>query len=110
MKFMKGKTAEEQEALAKQYPEVAMAVRTINRLSWSERRRLIKEAEGLRRTDLRMLKLAAWEDGKKEGWEAGQEEGRKQLREAAKNFKTMGLPVEQIAAATGLAPEEIKAL
>lgn len=114
LKFMKGRTAEEQEALAKKYPEVAMAVRTINRLSGSERRRLIKEAEGLRQTDLRMLKLAAWEDGKKEGWEAGEaagrEEGRKRLQEAAKNFKALGLPVEQIAAATGLDPEEIKAL
>jgi predicted transposase/invertase (TIGR01784 family) len=103
MRFMKGRTAEEQDALAEEYPEVEMAVRTIKRISGSEVRRIIREAEGLRQTDLRMLKLAAWEDGREEGREGA-------LRETAKNLKTMGLPVERIAAATGLDPEEIKGL
>jgi predicted transposase/invertase (TIGR01784 family) len=64
MKFLKGRNEEEQEALAEKYPEVEMAVRTIKRISGSEVRRLIREAEGLRQTDLRMLKLAAWENGR----------------------------------------------
>jgi predicted transposase/invertase (TIGR01784 family) len=130
MKFLKLKDEAEQEALAAEYPEVAMAVRTIKRISGSEVRRLIREAEGLRQTDLRMLKLAAWEDGKEEGREEGQkegreegrkegheegrkegrEEGRKQLWEAAKNLKAMGDPVEKIAAATGLDLEAIKGI
>jgi predicted transposase/invertase (TIGR01784 family) len=99
LKFMKGKTAEEQEKLAAAYPEVAMAVRKIKGLSGSERHRQVREAIGLRQTDMRMLKLAAWQDGEEEG-----------RRKTAKNGKAMGLPVEQIAALTGLDPEEIKGL
>jgi predicted transposase/invertase (TIGR01784 family) len=139
LKFLKGRTAEEQEALAKIYPEVGMAVRAINRISGSEVRRLIREAEGLRQTDLRMLKLAAWEDGRGEGLAAGREEGHEEglaagreegraegheeglaagreegreegRRETAKKLKVLGFSVEQIAAATGLDPEEIEKL
>jgi predicted transposase/invertase (TIGR01784 family) len=45
--------------------------------------------------------------GREEGLEEGIERGR---RETAKRLKVMGLPVDQIAAATGLAPEVIEAL
>jgi predicted transposase/invertase (TIGR01784 family) len=119
LKFMTTHTAEEQDVLAKMYPEVSMAVKTIKRISGSEVRRLIREAEGLRQTDLRMLKLAAgedgWEDGKEKGLEEGLAVGREEgleegRRETAKNFKALGAPIEQIAAATGLDPEEIKRL
>jgi predicted transposase/invertase (TIGR01784 family) len=135
LKFMTGETAEEQEVLAKRYPEVEMAVRAIKRISGSEVRRMLREAEGLRQTDLRMLKLAAWEDGKEEGLAAGKEEGRQEgltvgreeglaagreeglaagreeaRRDTAKKFKALGVPMEQIAAATGLDPGEIKGL
>jgi predicted transposase/invertase (TIGR01784 family) len=105
LKFMKGKTAEEQERLAERYPEVAMAVRTINRLSGSERRRLIKEAEGLRQTDLRMLKLAAWEDGREEGWQEARREAAQKYAESAEKLRAMGLSPEQIQAALGPPPE-----
>jgi flagellar biosynthesis/type III secretory pathway protein FliH len=47
------------------------------------------------------------EEGLEEGMAKGTERGR---RETAKNFKAMGLPVDQIAAATGLDPEVIDAL
>jgi predicted transposase/invertase (TIGR01784 family) len=48
-----------------------------------------------------------WEELRAEGREEGREEG---LRETAKNFKGMGLPVDQIAAATGLDPDLIRSL
>jgi predicted transposase/invertase (TIGR01784 family) len=130
LRFMKGRTAAEQEALAAENPEVEMAVRTIKRISGGEVRRLIREAEGLRQTDLRMLKLAIREEAREEvreeareeglaagreeglatGREEAREEGRKQMRETAEKLKNMGIPVEQIAAATGLDPQEIEKL
>ncbi|MDR1128038.1 MAG: hypothetical protein LBL20_01900 [Treponema sp.] len=55
---------------------------------------------------------ARWDaKGRVEGREDGREEGRVEgLRETAKNLKTMGLPPDQIAAATGLDPELIEVL
>jgi predicted transposase/invertase (TIGR01784 family) len=47
------------------------------------------------------------EKGRQEGWEEGWEEG---VQEIARNFKKLGIPVEQIAQGTGLSPEEITAL
>jgi predicted transposase/invertase (TIGR01784 family) len=50
-------------------------------------------------------------EGREEGLSEGLAKGRKEaLRETAKKFKDMGLPVDQIAAATGLDPGEIKKL
>jgi predicted transposase/invertase (TIGR01784 family) len=52
-----------------------------------------------------------WEKGREDGWEKGREDGwEKGRRETAKNLKEMGLPVEQIAVATGLDPETIGTL
>jgi predicted transposase/invertase (TIGR01784 family) len=48
-----------------------------------------------------------WDDALEVRWEEGREEGR---RETAKNLKEMGLPIDQIAAATGLDPELIRTL
>jgi predicted transposase/invertase (TIGR01784 family) len=56
------------------------------------------------RDEARELGLA---EGLAEGREVGLTEGR---RETARNLKEMGLAVDQIAAATGLDPELIKAL
>jgi hypothetical protein len=56
-----------------------------------------------------------WEEGLEEGLEQGRGEGLEQgleqgRRETAKNLMAMGLSVDQIAAATGLDPELIRAL
>ncbi|MDR0877204.1 MAG: Rpn family recombination-promoting nuclease/putative transposase [Treponema sp.] len=75
LKFMKGKTGREFNELAKQYPEVRMAVAGLKRLSWSRKWRLIKEAEGLAREDMRMIKQYARKEGLAEGREEGREEG-----------------------------------
>jgi predicted transposase/invertase (TIGR01784 family) len=48
-----------------------------------------------------------WEEGREEGLEQGLERGRE---ETAKNLKAMGLPLDQIATATGLDPVHIRTL
>jgi predicted transposase/invertase (TIGR01784 family) len=49
--------------------------------------------------------------GKEEGLQAGLTEGSRQEKlEIARNFKTLGLSAEQIAAGTGLSPAEIEKL
>ena len=51
------------------------------------------------------------EEGIKEGVEKGKAEGeRKKAIETAKNLLKMGLPIEQVAQATGLSVEEISEL
>ena len=47
---------------------------------------------------------------KTEGLEEERTEGLEKLRNSAANFKKMGLPLEQIAEATGLALDEVNAL
>jgi predicted transposase/invertase (TIGR01784 family) len=53
--------------------------------------------------------LATVKETVKEVIEEGRKEGREEaLRKTAENLKAMGLSVEQITAATGLAPKEVK--
>jgi predicted transposase/invertase (TIGR01784 family) len=52
-----------------------------------------------------------WEDALEVRWEEGREEGLEEgRRETAKNLKEIGLPVDQIAAVTGLDSELIGTL
>jgi hypothetical protein len=52
-----------------------------------------------------------WDDALEVRWEEGLERGLEQgRRETAKNLKALGLPVDQIAAVTGLDPELIRSL
>jgi predicted transposase/invertase (TIGR01784 family) len=46
----------------------------------------------------------------RKGREEGREEGQKEKLRIVRNFKNLGIPVEQIAQATGLSPEEIAVL
>jgi predicted transposase/invertase (TIGR01784 family) len=48
------------------------------------------------------------EKGRAEGFESGLEKGREALLETARKLKNMGLPAEQISAATGLPPEALE--
>jgi predicted transposase YdaD len=49
------------------------------------------------------------EEGQQKGREKGLEEGREAaLLETARKLREMGLPVEQIAQATGLSPEAVR--
>jgi hypothetical protein len=76
-------------------------------------------AEFLKRNSSEVINMLLtewnWDDALAVRWEEGREEGRKQgreqgRREMAKNFKALGVSVDQIAAATGLDPELIRAL
>ena len=52
-----------------------------------------------------------WKDGRAEGWKDGRAEGWKDgMANVARNLLHLGLPIAQIAAATGLSPAEIEAL
>ena len=52
-----------------------------------------------------------WKDGRAEGWKDGRAEGWKDgMANVAQNLLHLGLPIAQIAAATGLSPAEIEAL
>ena len=65
----------------------------------------------LREYRMRELALSDWTSGinraREEGMEKGMEKGR---QEVARNFKRLGMPVEQIARGTGLSPEDIAKL
>jgi predicted transposase/invertase (TIGR01784 family) len=76
-------------------------------LSEDEQTRLLVESREMFLWDHWGREKHQYNMGREEGMERGREEGR---RETAKNFRAMGLPVDQIAAATGLDPEVIDAL
>lgn len=61
--------------------------------------------------DERILREAATKKGYNEGWEKGIEKGmQKGLHTIVRNMKQMGLPIADIAKATGLSEEEITIL
>jgi predicted transposase/invertase (TIGR01784 family) len=107
--FFKTRKLEDFEMLAKKYPEVGGAVVELKRLSWSERHRMIADSrEKLRRDNAAMMEEAREEglaEGEAKGLAIGEAKGQ---RETARRMKTMGLPIDTIATATGLSPEEIK--
>jgi predicted transposase/invertase (TIGR01784 family) len=101
-----------------------LALKKMNRDKEQWARALWREKRAMDYQDYLATAKEAIEEGRKEGREEGLEEGRKEGREeglekglkqgreelwkTAKNLKAMGLSVEQIAAATGLAPKEVK--
>ncbi len=48
------------------------------------------------------------EEGLKEGMKKGMEKGRQRLLETARNFLSMGIPLETVVQATGLSVEELQ--
>jgi predicted transposase YdaD len=97
---MKGRNGEELEMLAKKHPEVGGAVAVLKKLSWSEKRRLIREQKALWRTDIRIMKEDARAEGLAEGLAEGKEKG---LAEGLAEGKAEGL-------AMGLAEGKVKGL
>jgi predicted transposase/invertase (TIGR01784 family) len=94
---------------------VGQAMAVLMELSEDEQTRLLVESRekflwdqwGRRKYEYDMGREEGLEEGMAKGTERGREEGR---RETAKRLRAMGLPVDQIAAATGLDPEVIDAL
>jgi predicted transposase/invertase (TIGR01784 family) len=109
---MKGRNGEELEMLAKKHPEVGGAVAVLKTLSWSERRRLIREQKALWRTDIRIMKEDARAEGLAEGKAEGLAEGKAKglaadKLEIAGRMKKDGVSAEIIAKYTGLSLEDI---
>ncbi len=61
----------------------------------------------VREEGIRIGEAKGWQAGRAEGWEDGKADER---REIAQNLLHLGLPIAQIAEATGLAPAEIEVL
>jgi predicted transposase/invertase (TIGR01784 family) len=99
LRFLKVKTKEELEMLAKQHAEVAPAVRKLITLSASDEARMLHEARVKAENDRVTREEFAWEGGREE----------ERLTIARKALRRNML-VEDIAALTGLSPEEIRAL
>jgi predicted transposase/invertase (TIGR01784 family) len=103
--------------IAKQSPEIRNAVDTLYELSANPDVRAQYEAREKAWRD-RMAEIDwAYDDGIEKGLEKGLERGRAEGREAgraeereeiANKLKNMGLPPEQISAATGLPPETLE--
>jgi predicted transposase/invertase (TIGR01784 family) len=102
-RFFTCKREEEFDMLAENHPELIKPVVMLKKLSWSERRRMIADAELIHKMDLRAIAHDAKEAGIEEGWKRAQ-------RETARKLKALGVPVDQIAAGTGLSPRDIELL
>jgi predicted transposase/invertase (TIGR01784 family) len=88
-----------------------MAVAALKKLSWGKRWRLMKEQESLWRTDIRIMKEDAVEEGKIEGKIEGIKEGKIEGKiEIARKLKKRGRPATEIAEDTGLPVDEIEKL
>jgi predicted transposase YdaD len=113
--------------LLKKHPEVGGAVVELRKMSWSERRRDRALAKEMWRHDVATWKHYARQEGlaegKAEGLAKGLAEGEAKglaegeakglaegKAEVARKLKALGRPAAEIAAATGLAIEEIKKL
>jgi predicted transposase/invertase (TIGR01784 family) len=99
LRYFKCRKAEEFQMLLKKHPEVGGAVVELRKMSWSERRRDRALAKEMWRHDVATWKHYARQEGLAEG-----------KAEVARKLKALGRPAAEIAAATGLAIEEIEKL
>jgi predicted transposase/invertase (TIGR01784 family) len=87
------------------------ALAVLMELSEDERARLLAESREKFQWDQWGREKHQYSMGREEGLEEGLTKGMERgRRETAKRLRAMGLPVDQIAAATGLDPEVIDAL
>jgi predicted transposase/invertase (TIGR01784 family) len=109
--FFKSGTEEEFAMVAEKEPGVRKAVGVLMELSEDERNQMLQDARDRWLTDHQNALNYKYRLGKEEGREEGLQEGlAKRQLEIARKLKALGLPAEQIAAGTGLSPEEIAAL
>jgi predicted transposase/invertase (TIGR01784 family) len=96
LRFLNAETEEEFKMLATKNPMIEEAYCKLQEMSENEANRMIYEAR---------LKAQRDEYSRLQGaFQKGQE---KRDREIARNFKQLGIAIEQIAQATGLSPDEI---
>jgi predicted transposase/invertase (TIGR01784 family) len=107
LKLFTCKERNQYEELAKQYPEVGMAVQVLKRLSLIGRIRMLVDDLEIQRRD----NEAAREYELYEAREKGLQEGLTKLHQTkldiARKMKGLGMAPDQIAIATGLSNEEI---
>jgi predicted transposase/invertase (TIGR01784 family) len=108
--------------VAEKEPGVKKAVGVLMELSEDERNQMIQDARDRWLTDHQNAMNYKYRLGKEEGREEGKEEGKKEglqeglaklqqeKLEIARNFKALGLSIEQIAAGTGLSLEALETL
>jgi predicted transposase/invertase (TIGR01784 family) len=81
LRFFKCRTEEEFEMLKKRHPEVQEQVEEYQRLSWSQRRRLLADYWEKQRRDARAALAYARDEGLEEGLEKGRAENQQALTE-----------------------------
>jgi predicted transposase/invertase (TIGR01784 family) len=86
---------------------IAMASKVLVTISKDEVERARLTSEFKYEMDTQSRVTQAKRDGEKEGRRKG---GKERAIEIARNFKSLGIPLDQIALGTGLSPEEIAAL
>jgi predicted transposase/invertase (TIGR01784 family) len=117
--FLRAKRKEEFEMIAAQNPEIRKAVDTLYELSADDKVRAEFEMRQKAWRD-RMSQIDGYyQEGRQEGLQEGRQEGRQEglqeglqkgRQEIARKLKMVGVPIGQIAEATGLTEEQIKGL
>jgi predicted transposase/invertase (TIGR01784 family) len=107
LKYFKSRNEEEFEMLKEKHPEVSEAVIELRQMSQSEEERYKADTLEKWRRDRITWEYDAFNKGKAEGEAKGKVEGK---AEVARNLKAIGIPVEKIAAVTGLSLDEIAKL
>jgi predicted transposase/invertase (TIGR01784 family) len=115
MRFIQSNDEEELRMLATRSPELKKAVVVLKELSTDERTRMIAEAREKARRDEASRINSAEKRGREEGREVGREEGREEGKRekaiaVARKLLGLNMPIDEIAEATDLSCEEIKAL
>ncbi|MDR1747431.1 MAG: Rpn family recombination-promoting nuclease/putative transposase [Spirochaetaceae bacterium] len=107
LRFFKAETTEEYEMLSRENPIIKRAVEIVITASGSRRLRYLYEQKEKARMDYHAGLRGAYDEGRVEGIKQGAEG---KAFETAQKMKTAGIVIADIAAFTGLNPEEIEKL
>ncbi|MDR0668657.1 MAG: Rpn family recombination-promoting nuclease/putative transposase [Treponema sp.] len=114
MRRRAAETEEEIKMVAEKNPVIGEAYSRLRVMSEDEANRMIYEARLKAQRDeysrIQGALLKDREEGRQEGREEGRQEGREEKLKIVRNLKNLGIPVEQIARATGLSIDELAAL
>jgi predicted transposase/invertase (TIGR01784 family) len=99
LRFLKAETEEEFKMVAQKNPMIEEAYCKLQVMSEDETNRMLYEA-----------RLKAWRDEQSRLQGALREGRQERAIEIAQTLATLGIPIEQIAQATGLSPDEIAVL
>jgi predicted transposase/invertase (TIGR01784 family) len=103
LRFLKAETEEEFTMLSEKSPIIEEAYCKLQVMSEDEANRMIYEARLKAQRD----EQSRIQGARTEGWQEGRQE---RAVEIARNFKSLGIAIEQIAQATGLSADAIAAL